>query len=521
MTDKLSNREFMALASALASRLQLAQELGSHAGKRNYYTTLGYPNALSFSDFKSLYDRDGLAGRIVDLPAQDTWKKPPRISEEGNTDTAFCKAWMELVEAQKVWSVLTRLDKLVGLGRYGVLVIGTRGVELKDEVEKGTLAQPSDVLYLRPLSEASVEYGKEDLVEEETNPRYGLPERYRIALSEGNKEAVHWSHVIHVAEGCTENELEGRPRLRRCYNSLLDATKLAGGTAEAVWLLMRQGTVVTNKEGYSIDREDIEDQVEAFLHDLARTLIAEGIEVGFPGGQMLDPTGAFDVTIQRVAAGANMPQRVLVGSAKGELAAAEYDSKEWAKEIRSRQSSFAEPEILRPFIDRLIEFGALPEPKSGYEVGEMDDNEQWYWPALEEMSAVEEAEVAEGRAKAVSALRNPATGRVPVSDAEQRDILGLPEESDTWPPEEPEEPEEPPMQQPPGIPPGTPPEGPQVQAGRVLYEDPDQHFTITEDDVMEAIANAPNATMAKMMMAQPWEQHALRFPEAPERPDDA
>jgi hypothetical protein len=510
----------VALAGELSSRLMLSQELGSHNSQRSYYTTLGYPVALKFKDFKTMYEREGMAGRIVDLPAQDTWKKPPQITEGGNAETAFVKAWEELADAHKVWSVLSRLDKLTGLGRYGVLVIGTRGADLAEEVEPGSLSSPADVLYLRPLSEESAEYAAEDLVKDETDARYGLPAKYRIAVSPGNQVEVHWSHVIHVAEGCTDSELEGRPRLLRPYNALLDAIKLGGGTAEAVWLLMRQGTVITNKEGYTLDNAALESQIEAFLHDLARTLIAEGIEVGFPGGQMLDPTGAFDVTLSRVAAGANMPQRVVVGSAKGELAAAEYDAKEWAKEVRFRQSNFAEPEILRPFIDRLIELGALPQPKDSYDVGTQDDKGQWYWPPLEELSALEEAEVVARRATAIRAIRHPLTGEAPLSEIEQRDILGLPEESDTWPPEEPETvPATAPQL--PRAPAEGPEAQPQAQASRVLYEDPVERFTITEDDVMQALAGVSSATMAKMVAAQPWHNASHKFPGAPDRPEDA
>jgi hypothetical protein len=102
--------------------------------------------------------------------------------------------------------------------------------------------------------------------------------------------------------------------------------------------------------------------------------------------------------------------------------------KQWAGTIASRQTNYAEPEILRPFIDRLIWYGVLPMPVNGYDVGILDDSGVRRWPPLLEMSELEQAEIMQKKALANRALVNPLTGESPSSESEQRELLGLPAE---------------------------------------------------------------------------------------------
>lgn len=454
MAERRYNEQELVTFAASVNRLLLARALGqtAYGGDRDYYAVLGYPDSLEFKDYLGRYERQDIAGRIVDLPATDTWKKPPLISEGDLTDTPFVQAWDAMLRRLRVWSALSRADKLSGIGCYGVLLIGVRDSsdddndnELAQPVAQGSLRSERDILYLQPYSE-----GRADIHtwnNTASSERYLLPELYSIKLREDQSaQKVHWTRIIHLAENKLDSEIYGVPRLQRVYNRLDDLMKLVGGSAEATWLGMRQGLVLTNREGYQLPQDDDskadrEAEVERYAMGMLRVLMMEGISATPVGpGEVSDVSGPFGVTLSLISAASGIPQRVLVGSAQGELAAAEYDAKQWAGEITYRQGNYAEPEILRPFIDRMIWYGVLPAPEDGYDIGTLEADGMRYWPSLIVMTEAERSEITRNKAQAAKLLIHPLTGEMPITGEEQRELLGYPaaEEPEAEPEEEPE-----------------------------------------------------------------------------------
>lgn len=432
-----SRRDLVTFATRF-SRLALANAIGQTAfsGSREYYPTLGYPETIDFDDYQQRYKRQDIAGRIVDLGPSDTWKKPPQITENGETQTAFVQAWEALSARLGVWSMLSRVDRLSGIGRYGALLLGVKDAEaLEAPVAEGSLASERDILYLRPFSEGHAEIAEWE--DDTQDPRYGLPTLYRLRLREDRaSQNVHWTRILHVAEGKLDSEVYGPPRLERVFNLLDDLIKVVGGSAEATWLLMRPGTLLRPQEGYDLKLtgEELEDELERYAHDVLRFLFLEGVEAQQIGpSEVVDPTGPFEVILSLVAAASGIPQRVLVGSARGQLAAAEYDMRQWAGQIAYRQNIYAEAEILRPFVDRLVWMGALPASPDGYHVGQKGSDGEWRWPPLLETTEVEQAEITGAKAAAVRNLTNPMTGAMPVTEAEARELLGLPAQPERVP----------------------------------------------------------------------------------------
>lgn len=425
--------------AASVNRILLAKALGQHTayeGERDYYEAFGYKPEITIDDYIDRYQRQDLAARIIDLPADDTWKKPPAISEDDDIETPFVKEWEALAKRLRIWSMLNRIDRLSGVGHYGALLVGVRdGDDLGEPIKRGSLKGEKGILYLRPFSEEKV--GIKTFEEDASSERYGLPEFYTIKLRD-DKDAVdvHYTRVLHVAEGKADTEIYGMPRLMKIFNRLDDLMKLVGGSAEATWLNMRPGTLLTNQPDYSIPQDDDArearlEEIRRYAHDPLRFLMLEGMDARQVGAsEVVDPSGPFNVQISLIAAASGIPQRVLLGSAKGELSAAKEDMKQWAGIIASRQSNYAEPEILRPFIDRLIWYGVLPVPLGGYDIGTLDESEVRRWPPLLEMSELEQAEITQKRALATRALTNPLTGGTPLSSDEQRELLGYPSEEE-------------------------------------------------------------------------------------------
>ena len=390
------NEKTLAIASAISSRAQLAAALGkSFGGSRDMYVALGYPLEISAEKYEAKYKRQDVAGKLVDLPARDTWRKPPMLKDgDVEDDTNFTEAFKKLADARHLWHYLERLDRLSGLGQYGLMMIGVKGDGDLASAVSTRLQGPESIIYLSIYSESDAkikEYEKDP-----GNERFGLPAVYEIDLGRiGDqtigKKLVHHSRVIHVAEDLLTDDVHGRPRLERVYNRLDDLEKIVGGGAEATWKLIYQGMAITAKEGYSIEdsAEELKIKADEYLHGLERVLAMDGADVNMLGGQVVDPSGLFEIVASLISAASGIPKRILFGSERGELAST-TDQETWAGEIASRQTRFAEPQMLRAFVDWCVRNGALPKPKSGaYEVE---------WPTLFEMSDIEKMGLAEKKA---------------------------------------------------------------------------------------------------------------------------
>lgn len=420
--DYMYREVLVAMESWLSDRRALATELGlSYQGERDLYTELGYPKELDFTHYWSRYDRDGLAQRVIDKPAKDSWRKPPIIK----ADQSFVNAVTQLDDRLKLWRNLANLDRVSGIGEYGVMLIGTKGdVSLSEPLEGNLSGGANDIIYLKVYNEKQATI--QDWDRDPMSPRFSLPTKYLITLGEIGRsalgtETVHWSRVIHVAEDSLDG-VYGRPRLKGSFNWFMDLAKVIGGSSEAAWRLVYKGLVISEKEGYDLEdsASELEDKFVDFMHKLKRIIVAGGIDVNELGNtEMPDPAPLFGTLISLVAADADMPQRILIGSERGELAST-TDQALWAGTIANRQTQFCEPDILRPTLDWLIRYGAVPNVR--YDLD---------WESIFELSPVEKVE--EGERKSNIVARVAQSGAVEsgiVTVKETRQWLELPTEPD-------------------------------------------------------------------------------------------
>jgi hypothetical protein len=283
------------------------------------------------------------------------------------------KSWKELNRKLRLKTAFVRLDKLTGLGRYGVLLLGFDDMTRVEDFVKPVTSKNLKLLYVRPLSEASAKIDKWE--KDHTNPRYGLPLIYDISLSnpEESRESllkVHWSRVIHVTDNSLESDTEGSPRLEPIYNRLDDIEKITGGSAEMFWRGARPGYAGEVDKDFTMstaDETDLKAQIDEYENDLRRLLVNRGVKLTALDQQVANPKDHFDVQIQAISAQTGIPKRILSGSERGELSSGQ-DSQEWISYVQSRREEFAEPHVIRPFVDRMIEYGVLPTPSEGYDI---------------------------------------------------------------------------------------------------------------------------------------------------------
>src|SRR3990167_5022213 len=397
-------KQFMTMASALLARRQFAQSLGyQFNGQRSLYDVLGYKTELTFDDYRAAYDRGDIAQRIVDAAPISTWRRRPIISSDGDPKkfTPFETAWAQLAQKRRVFHYLERADRLAGIGEYGVLLIGTADVRSQEDMKRpmSKLRGPDGILYLAPFTQESAEVLTVD--SNTRSERFGLPETYSITVQSeqsvtlSNKLEVHWSRVIHIAEGLHENDIYGTPRLKSTYNRLDDVNKIAGGSAEVFWQAAKRVMVLEAKEGHSaVDSDDaLTEMMDELIHGLRRTIDLQGYEAKVLETSDVHPREAFDVSLALISSATGIPQRILLGSEQGKMASTQ-DEVNWNGRIADRQINFAEPVILRPLIDRLLLVGALPRPEGEYTIT---------WPSLFEQSDKEKAQTGLLKTRAAAA----------------------------------------------------------------------------------------------------------------------
>lgn len=418
----------VALSGGALSRAQLASKLGiQYGGDRNLYEALGWPLTIDYGDYLAKFERHALARAVIDRPVNATWRGGVTLLESDNAkDTELEKRWEELDKELSLASNFARVDRLSGIGQYGILLLGFDDTPTKESFSNPVTAGNRKLHYIKPLGEISAEIKKS--VTDPSDERYGLPEIYGVTLKDENTNStqeigVYHTRVIHIASGLLESEVLGTPRLQAVYNQLQDIEKIVGGSAEMYWRGARpgyQGIVDEDAQMTEEMLDELETQIKEYEDNLRRMLINEGIEFKALATQVSDPKPSFDVQVQMISAYTGIPKRILTGTERGELASTQ-DSEAWLSFIEARREDFAEPIIVRPFADRCIEYGVLPKPKDDYSP---------QWQDLFALGEKEQADVGLVRAKSLQAYGSAGAGQdvMPV-EGFYKYILNLDEEA--------------------------------------------------------------------------------------------
>jgi hypothetical protein len=396
----MSGREIQTLASALVARSNFASKIGMQFGTdRDLYEALGYRLKLGWSDFYNQYTRQDMAKAIIDRPVKATWQGQLELVESQEADkTPFEQAWYDLNKRLKLRSLLSRVDRLTGIGRYGILLLGlddvSDGIEgFAKKVKKGK----RELLYVKPFGEESAKISEYE--SSPSNERYGMPSMYTIQVSDvasgkSSTVKVHHTRVIHITDDNLESEVYGTPRLEAVFNRLMDIEKLVGGDAEMFWKGARPGYNAMLDPNFMTTpqtKQDVIDQIDEYDHNLKRILLTEGYDLKSLAQQIADPSSHLDVQLTCVSAVTGIPKRILSGSERGELASTQ-DAGEWKTYVQSRREDHAEPHIIHPFVDRLIELKILPAPDVDYMVD---------WLDLFSISEKDRVEIGKSRSNAI------------------------------------------------------------------------------------------------------------------------
>jgi hypothetical protein len=428
LKDNAAHPLMRVLESVLLSRSELATRAGlTFGGLRDTFAVLGFKKDLRAEDYRQRYERGDVAARIVEAFPNSTWRGTGgEILENDDVEitTAFEEAWMELATRLSVWSKFRRADVLAGLGRYSAILIGAPG-NMNSPLTKASAEQ---IAFLRPYGEDQA-----DIKSWDKNPasaRFGQPEMYSLkSVAPDEKQVakdVHWSRILHIADGLLDDEVYGQPRLKRSWNNLDNLDKLAGAGCEAFWLRAHQGFQFNIDKDLKPSPKEIEEmqrQVDEYVHGLRRAVRTRGMNIDTLGSDVADFANNMDAILTLLSAGQSIPKRILLGSERGELASTQ-DRENWTERVQDRRDAYAGPMVVRQFVDRLILLGALPTPEE-YEV---------FWPPVNDFTDEQRLDVAikyaEINAKAGETVVTANEIRDLALDLEPLDEEDLPDETE-------------------------------------------------------------------------------------------
>lgn len=396
---------------------------GQGSKGRNLYEAFGWDVRLTSRDLWDMYYRGGIAKVVVSAYADAMWSAPPQVQ----STAAFNKAWGALVDQWDIFTLIHRLDKLSQLGRYSVLVVGN-GQDLSTPMTNN-----NRVLYMQPYSEMSAvitQWGT-DAADE----RFGLPVQYTIYPGRENLQTqqsldpvtgppsrasyrVHWSRVIHYAQGGLETQLFGSPLLWACWNYLTDLHKTVGAAAESFWNTANRGLHADIDKELDMDPADeaaVSEEMEEYFAGQRRFIRTRGIKVTNLGSDVADPTGPYGTFIDLIAGTTKIPQSIIIGFESGHQASTQ-DKATWASRVVENRTLIAEPGFLGPTIMGFQRMSMLPATKV---------KPTYNWPEAFILSPVEKAQQANQISTAANNL-GLAAKNVPnmLSVQEMRRIVG-------------------------------------------------------------------------------------------------
>lgn len=407
-------REIMFIQNQAVHNLLSRSDLSNRVfdPRRDIDNECGYAktNELDPGEYRRMFDRESISRRVVELLPTECWAVQPEVFESADIEniTPFEKAWKELPsqlsgpswhkddENNTIWSFLKRADILSGIGSFGIVLLGfDDGEDLSQPVVP---REGMHLTFIRTFDESLV-----DIVQYENNPnnpRFDQPVMYSVSFNDTENsnsnmsgqsitdKMVHYSRVIHVADNRLSSEVFGVPRQQPVWNRLMDLRKLLAGCAEMYWKGAFPGiSWETHPQlggDVNISDDGLKAAIEDYQNKLQRHIITAGMTANSMSTQVVDPTPQVNIEIQAIAILLGVPVRIFIGSERGELSSSQ-DENTWNGRLQERQTNYLTPDLVVPFIDRLIHLKVLPVPLDGYKVE---------WPDLFSLSESEKAAIA-------------------------------------------------------------------------------------------------------------------------------
>jgi len=168
---------------------------------------------------------------------------------------------------------------------------------------------------------------------------------------------------------------------------------MLAGSGEMYWRGAFPGISLETMPGFEdavIDKEQTKAEMEAYMNGLQRYLLNQGLTAKSLPPQVQSPRDFLMTQLHAIAITIGVPLRIFMGSEQAQLASAQ-DVRNFNRRIKKRQHRYLSPFVIRPFIQRLIDFGVLNPPVKTY-----SDGQAKYiikWPDVDVPTEKDQAEI--------------------------------------------------------------------------------------------------------------------------------
>lgn len=340
-----------------------------------------YPDIITFSQYYRMYKRNNVASRVIETYPDYCWKVAPIITDDrGDGNSHFDKAVDNFMMhhyntgdglSETMLSLMKKLDIIGGIGGESIIVFGFNdGLPLSSPVN---YKKNNEISWVKILHNG--QFKVNDYITDVTSPNYGnvntyVTQHFSDPFEDNDREMIapsviiHSSRVVHFKETNCLNY--GSSRIERCFNQLLDITKLSGASAEIYWLGAFSGLSVESSTDTRISEstyDKMKQELEKYFDGMARSLVLEGASAKLLFPSIVSPKDHFDLQITMISIATGIPRRYLAGSEAAKLAS-QQDTLNFEERVLHRREMFDGPCVVTPIIRRCIDAGVLPRPKN-------------------------------------------------------------------------------------------------------------------------------------------------------------
>lgn len=415
----------------------LASMIGkSHKNARDIYEIFGYDRTRSFDTYWEYYRLNDYANRIVAGLPKSCWRDGVVIKDSNKKEVLE----QELITLfrSKMFRKLENADILNRIGSHSVLYVGVPDGEVDPKTPLGTSsAKRLNEVFFTPFAENGIivsEYDTDIL-----SPRFDLPTLYTLqtvpevrdasgVIEQARSIVVHWSRIVHMAEGSLGNGVIGESALAPVLNRVKDLDKTIGGSSEAYFRNARGKIAFKSDSNFTGFKDDLakaafDKQAAAFTQNWQDWIALSGIEAKSIDTRMYDPINTVKIALQAISAQTGIPIRILTGEGAGQMTGNE-DKASYDTLVNDRQNLVCEEWVLRVF--EILSNANMLDFKDDYTIE---------WPEVAALNEKDRAEVDSKKATAFKAVAE-ALGEVSldglVDSAEVfKEVLGIDLKIDT------------------------------------------------------------------------------------------
>ena len=385
---------------------------GLDAKRQGAWAEFGWPVNLGFIDFYKLYARGGVSAGAVNKLAQRCWSTVPQIvqgdkDEKDKDVTPWEDSLKPVLDRGRLWAVFQEADKRRLVGRYSGIILRIRDSQPLDQpvTSKGRGLAGLKVAWAGSLSPA--EYymdAAEDNYGEVKMWKYKEPS---LSGQPGSDVNIHPDRVFILGDW----RADAVGFLEPVFNNFVNLEKTEGGSGESI-LKNSNRSVHVNFDGtvdlrnmasmYGVSLEGLQEKFNETAREVNQgndiLFVTQGATATPLVANVPNPVPIYDINLNTIAAGVDIPSKILIGNQSGDRASSE-DERYMNKRCQSRRINEINFE-LQDFFDKLIAHRIVEAPPSGeYAVVWDDLSESTFGEKLDnafKMSQINEKETSSG-----------------------------------------------------------------------------------------------------------------------------